>query len=135
MRLASLRGWSNPLVSDQAGSFNEGWTVVESFASVAPFGDPARLPVLLGTRISSRATDDVMVFNPAAGQMAVISHADVQAGAANFVPGAVSVRDYSGWPIATLSARVNVDGRPDHISVTAGSSTAQASPAINLSVL
>jgi CSLREA domain-containing protein len=112
MRLASLRGQPNPIVPRQAASLNEGWTIVESFASVAPFSDPAGLPVLLRTRISSRATDDVMVFNPAASQMAVISHPNVQAGASTFIPGAVSVRAYSGSPITALSARVNVDGRP-----------------------
>src|SRR5579859_1263924 len=37
MRLASLRGQPNPVVIRQAASFHEGWTVVESFASVAPF--------------------------------------------------------------------------------------------------
>ncbi|HEV3316142.1 MAG TPA: CSLREA domain-containing protein [Candidatus Angelobacter sp.] len=112
MWLASLRGQPNPVVPRQAASFNEGWMVVESFASVAPFSDPAATPVLLRTRISSHATDDVMVFNPAASQMAVISHQNVQPGASRFVAGALSIRPYSGSPITALSARVNVDGRP-----------------------
>src|ERR1700730_7356247 len=112
MRLASLRGQPNPVVPRQAASLNEGWTVVESFASIAPVHASAGLPVLLRTRISSHATDDVMVFNPAVRQMAVISHANVLAGAGTFVPGTVSVRGYSGSPITALSARVNVDGRP-----------------------
>ncbi|HEV2991424.1 MAG TPA: CSLREA domain-containing protein [Candidatus Angelobacter sp.] len=112
MRLASLRRQPNPLIAQQAAAFNEGWNIVESFAAVAPFSDPASVPVLLRTRISSHSTDDIMVFNPAASQMAVISHANVQAGATSFVPGAVSVRSYSGSPVTALSARVNVDGRP-----------------------
>ncbi len=112
MRMASLRGQPNPVVPRQAAAFDEGWIIVESFASVAPFSDPAALPVLLRTRISSYATDDVMVFNPSASQMAVISHQNVQPGASRFVAGEVSVRPYTGSPITALSARVNVDGRP-----------------------
>jgi CSLREA domain-containing protein/uncharacterized repeat protein (TIGR01451 family) len=112
MRLASLRGQPNPVVPRQAAAFDEGWTIVESFAAVAPFSDPAALPVLLRTRISSHATDDVMVFNPSASQMTVISHPNVPAGATSFVPGAVSVQAYNGSPVTALSARVNIDGRP-----------------------
>lgn len=112
MRLASLRGQSNPVIPRQAAAINEGWTIMESFASVAPFSDPAALPVLLRTRISSHATDDVMVFNPAASQMAVISHPNVPNGATSFVPGSLSVQPYSGSPVTALSARVNIDGRP-----------------------
>ncbi len=112
MRLASLRGQANPVVPRQSAAMNEGWTIVESFAGVARFSDPAALPILLRTRISSHATDDVMVFNGAAGQMSVISHANVQAGAGTFVPGAVSVKSYAGSPVTALSTRVNIDGRP-----------------------
>lgn len=112
MRLASLRRQPNPVVPLQAAAFNEAWNIVESFSAVAPFGASGVTPVLLRARISSQATDDVMVFNPAASQMAVISHTNVQAGATSFTPGAVSVRSYSGSPVAAVSARVNVDGRP-----------------------
>jgi CSLREA domain-containing protein/uncharacterized repeat protein (TIGR01451 family) len=120
MRLASLRGQPNPVVPRQAAAFNEGWNIIESFASVAPFTGPAGIPVLLRTRISSHATDDVMVFNPTAGQMAVISHANVQAGAVRFVSGAVSIKSYNGSPVTALSARVNVDGRPGVILLHEG---------------
>ncbi len=112
MRLASLLRQPNPVVPMQAPAFNEAWNVVESFSAVAPFGGSGATPVLLRARISSHATDDVMVFNPAASQMAVISHANVQAGATSFAPGTVSVRSYNGSPVAAVSARVNVDGRP-----------------------
>jgi CSLREA domain-containing protein/uncharacterized repeat protein (TIGR01451 family) len=112
MRLASLNRQPNPVVPLHAALVNEGWQIVEGFAGVAPFSGPAQLPVLLRTRISSKATDDVMVLNSASGQMAVISHANVQFSANTFVPGAVSVRAYAGSPTAAVSARVNVDGRP-----------------------
>src|SRR5258708_30113817 len=112
MRLASLRGQSNPVVPRQAAAMNEGWTIVESFAGVAPFSDPSALPVLLRTRISSHAADDVMVFNQAAGQMSVISHANVQAGAGTFVSREGSVKAYVGSPVTALSTRVNLGGSP-----------------------
>ncbi len=112
MRLASLHRQPNPVVALQAAAFNEAWNIVESFSAVTPYGGSGATPVLLRARISSHATDDVMVFNPAAGRMAVISHANVQAGATSFVPGSLSIRSYSGSPVAAVSARVNVDGRP-----------------------
>ncbi len=123
MRLASLRGQPNPVVPARSAAVNESWQIVESFASLAPFSDSAGLPVLLRTRISSHATDDVMVFNRAANQMAVISHANVPADAATFVPGAVSIRAYAGSPIAAVSARVNADARPGVILLHEGQVT------------
>ena len=120
MRLASLLRQPNPVVPLQAAVSNEAWNIVESFAAVAPFGGSSANPVLLRARISSHATDDVMVFNPAASQMAVISHGNVQAGATSFVPGTVSLRGYSGSPVAAISARVNVDGRPGVVLLHGG---------------
>src|ERR1700676_2733584 len=114
IHLASLRRKPNLVVPRQAKAAlqKEGWIIVETFPSVAPFSDPSELPLLLRTRISSNATDDVLVFNPAASQMAVLSHRNVQAEENTFIPGVVSVKDYSGLPRTALSARVNVDGRP-----------------------
>jgi CSLREA domain-containing protein/uncharacterized repeat protein (TIGR01451 family) len=120
MRIASLRRQPNPVVPQQAAAANEAWNIVESFASIAPSNGLAASPVLLRARVSSHATDDVMVFNSAAGQMAVISHANVKAGMTSFVSGTVSVRSYDGTPVTALSARVNVDGRPGVILLHEG---------------
>src|SRR5258708_456294 len=98
MRLASLNRQPNPVVPLHAALSNEGWQIVESFASVAPYSGPAQLPVLLRTRISSHGTDDVMVLNSAASQMAMISHANVHAGSSTFAPGTVTVRYNTGSP-------------------------------------
>lgn len=96
-----------------------GWRLVESFPGVGSAG-PGQTPVVMRTRISVHAADDVMVLNPASGQMVVISHASAQAGAQTFVPGEVSRRPYSGTPIAALSLRTNADVRPGVIALHRG---------------
>jgi len=110
-RQAVLRGSPGPLQVSQSVRQTAGWRVVESFASVAPFNDTGQVPVLMRTRISSNGGDDVMALNAAASQMVVISHANLPEGAATFVPGEVSVRAYTGVPVAALPMRVNIDGR------------------------
>ncbi len=113
--LAAVRGLPSPVVP--ASNPNEGWMVAESFALHA-----SQQSVLLRTRISSNAADDVMVLNGAAGQMAVISHPNLPQGANTFVAGEVSRRSYSGSPIAAVSMHVNIDGRPGVVALNRGES-------------
>ncbi|HEY1402179.1 MAG TPA: VCBS repeat-containing protein, partial [Terriglobales bacterium] len=123
MRQATVNGLPNPVVPPPVAG--ESWTIVESFASVAPFsaGQP---PVLFRTRISGNSADDVMVLNGFSGQMAVISHPNLKNGAATFAPGEVSTRNYSGSPVAALPMRINVDGRPGVVVLHQG----QTAPAV-----
>ena len=94
----------------------QGWKIAESIPSVTPV-DAGHVPVVFRTRISSNGSDDIMVLGALAGQMAVISHPNVQAGATTFAQGAVSLRPYSGTPVAALPMRVNIDGRPGVVAL------------------
>src|SRR5579864_4358301 len=121
---AGRRGYGNPLDPPRALPQN-GFKIVESIASAAPFASE-QPPVLFRTRISDHGADDVMVLNPSMGQMAVISHPDLTAGATTFLPGQVSTRPYTGSPVAALPMRTNVDGRPGVVALHAG----QLAPAV-----
>ena len=114
--LAAARGLPNPVVP--APNPKEGWKVLERFDSAGP----GPLPVLLRTRISSNAADDVMVLNGSTGQMVVISHPNLPQGASTFVPGLVATRPYAGSPVAAVSMRVNIDGRPGIVTLHQGES-------------
>ncbi|HJX84328.1 MAG TPA: hypothetical protein VJ723_08305, partial [Candidatus Angelobacter sp.] len=114
--LAAARGLPNPVVP--APNPNEGWKVFESFN----LGGPGGIPVLLRTRISSNAADDVMVLNGTTGQMMVISHANLPQGANTFAPGQVMTRPYAGSPVAAVSMHVNIDGRPGIVALHQGES-------------
>src|SRR5262249_14351310 len=72
------------------------------------------------TRVSSNGADDVMMLNAFSGQLTLISHPGSQPGAQTFLPGQVSLRPYSGTPIAALPMRINVDGRPGVIALHQG---------------
>ncbi|HVG91554.1 MAG TPA: hypothetical protein VNB54_08690, partial [Alphaproteobacteria bacterium] len=100
-------------------SFPSDWITVESFprAGSISAGQP---PVLFQTRISVNGADDIMWLNAGNGQMVVISHPNVQAGVQTFVPGQISVKPYNGSPLAGLSLRINVDGRPGVIALHQG---------------
>jgi CSLREA domain-containing protein/uncharacterized repeat protein (TIGR01451 family) len=87
-----------------------GWKIVEGFPSVGAI-QAGQAPVLLRTRISINGADDVLWLNAASGRMALITHADGQPGASTFAPGQVSVKPYSGTPLAASVRRLNVDGR------------------------
>src|SRR5205807_1528162 len=110
MFAASSRGLPNPVIPRPIPG--EGWKVIETFASAAPFANGGPLPIIFRTRISSNAADDVMVFNPSIGQMAVLGHPDLPQDASTFVPGQISTRPYSGAAIHAISMKTNVDGRP-----------------------
>src|SRR5205807_533098 len=99
----------NPLAPNWSFPAN-GWKIVESIPSAAPYSS-TQPPILFRTRISGNAADDIMVFNPSMGQMALVSHPDVQPGDTTFTAGQVSARPYSGSPVAALPTRVNHDGR------------------------
>jgi hypothetical protein len=113
--LAAVRGLPNPVVPP--ANPNERWKVLENFAAVAT--GPS--PVLLRTRISSNAADDVMVLNGSAGQMVVVSHPDLPEGAGTFVRGVVSDRPYAGSPLAAVSTPLNVNG-PGIVALNQGES-------------
>src|SRR5262249_26146025 len=89
---------------------SNGWKIVESFPGAAAFG-VNQTPLIFRTRISINGADDVMVLNAFSGQLTLVSHPDSQPGAQTFQSGLVSLRPYSGTPIAALPMRLNVDGR------------------------
>ncbi len=121
---AGRRGLGNPL--DPARTLPQnGFKIVESIAAAAPFA-AGEMPVLFRTRISDHGADDVMVLNPSAGQLVVIAHPDVAAGATTFLPAQISTRPYSGTPVAALPMRTNIDGRPGVVALHAG----QLAPAV-----
>jgi hypothetical protein len=113
LHTGSLRTASNPLIPGRNFPTN-GWKIAESILLSAPVGQDLA-PVLFRTRISSNIADDVMVINGSAGQMTVISHPNVIAGASTFAPAQESMRPYSGPAFAAIPARVNPDGRPGAI--------------------
>ncbi|HEY6352737.1 MAG TPA: hypothetical protein VI636_25350, partial [Candidatus Angelobacter sp.] len=115
---AKVRTEPNPLLPVKSFPVN-GWQVVESIPGVASL-PPGQTPVFFRTRASSNGSDDVMLLNPSSGQLALISHPDVAPGASTFLPGQVSLRPYSGTPIAALPMRINVDGRPGVMAIHAG---------------
>ncbi|HEY6252099.1 MAG TPA: right-handed parallel beta-helix repeat-containing protein, partial [Candidatus Angelobacter sp.] len=96
-----------------------GWRVAESFPGAASVG-AGQAPLLFRTRVASNGADDVMVLNAFSGQLTLISHPDLPAGAQTFLPGQISLRPYSGSPVAALPMRINVDGRPGVIALHQG---------------
>jgi FG-GAP-like repeat len=118
IRQARRNGQPNPLIV-QPFVATHGWKIIESVPSAATFssGQP---PVLLRTRISNQGADDVMAISPFTGQMSVVSHPDPVPGASTFIPAALSTRPYPGSPVAAISARVNVDGRPGVLALHQG---------------
>jgi uncharacterized repeat protein (TIGR01451 family) len=125
LRLQSARrGFGNPMNTPRSIPQN-GWKIVESIASAAPFtsGQP---PVLFRTRISDHGSDDVMVLNPSMGQLAVISHPNPVQGATTFEPAQISTRPYNGTVAAALPMRTNIDNRPGVVALHQG----QLAPAV-----
>src|SRR5262249_37106566 len=118
IRAAKLRGEISPLLPARAFAGN-GWKVVESFPGVSTVA-AGQTPVFFRTRISVNGADDIMWLNAGNGQMVVISHPDPDSGSANFLPGQVSVKPYSGTPLTALPIRINVDGRLGVMAVHQG---------------
>jgi uncharacterized repeat protein (TIGR01451 family) len=121
---AARRGFANPMNTPRSLPQN-GWKIVESVASVAPFsaGEP---PVFFSTRISDHGADDIMVLNSSLGQLAVISHPDPASDATAFAPAQVSTRPYSGAAVTALPMRTNIDNRPGIVALHQG----QLAPAV-----
>ncbi|HLK08051.1 MAG TPA: hypothetical protein VKV30_08925 [Candidatus Angelobacter sp.] len=115
-----LRGDPNPLLPARVFPAN-GWKIVEDINAAATFaaGQP---PVLFRTRISDHQMDDVMVLNGSTGQLTVVAHPDVAPGAQTFTPAVLSARPYGGTPLAAISTRINVDGRPGVLAIHQGES-------------
>ncbi|HEX9160072.1 MAG TPA: CSLREA domain-containing protein, partial [Thermoanaerobaculia bacterium] len=116
------RGRANALPRNASAAVLGGWQIIESFAGVAKFTD-GLVPILLRTRISSRAADDVMVLNRAAGEMTLISHPNLATGAKSLIKGEVSKQPYSRTTVAAVPARVNIDGRPGVATIEKGETT------------
>ena len=97
-------------------SFPVAWKILESFSGAAALG-PNQTPLIFRTRISINGADDVMVLNAFSGQLTLVSHPDSPPGSQTFQSGQVSLRPYSGTPIAALPMRINVDGRPGVMAI------------------
>ena len=114
MRLA--RGRNTQASANRAGGIT--WSVIETIPAVGVSNNPSTPALLMRTRISSNGSDDILVLNPAASQMVIVSHSNPRHGLAtqadgSFAPGATSVRFYgTGTPVAALVMRVNIDARP-----------------------
>jgi uncharacterized repeat protein (TIGR01451 family) len=121
---AGRRGYGSPTDAPRTIPQN-GWKIVESIASAAPF-TPGQPPVLFRTRISDNGGDDVMVLNSSMGQLAVISHALAAQGATTFEPAKISTRPYNGTVAAALPMRTNIDNRPGIVALHQG----QLAPAV-----
>jgi uncharacterized repeat protein (TIGR01451 family) len=124
IRQASRNGQIAPLVPPVTFPTN-GFKIVETFPTVGsvPSG---QAPVFFRTRVSNQGADDIMWMG-SSGQLAVISHANVVPGAPSFVAGQLSLKPYSGSPLAAISTRVNVDPRPGILALHQGESAIHAS--------
>jgi hypothetical protein len=120
------RAISDPQTFRKPVASAQEWEIVESIAGVAPLVNEQETPLILRTRISSNAADDVMVLNAAGRQMKVVSHPDPAIGTSTFAAGEVSEISSSGSPVAALSVRVNIDGRPGVVALNYG----QVSPSV-----
>jgi len=95
-----------------------GWKIAESVPAVGSVAS-GQTPVFFRARISSNGADDVMWLN-SSGRMALVSRPDSHPGDQTFAPAQVSIRPYSGTPIAALPARINADGRPGVLTLHQG---------------
>ncbi len=118
IRGAARRGFHNSLVPTKVVPKN-GWKVVERIPGVASFSS-SQIPTFLRARISDHGSDDVMILNGSAGKLSLVFHPDVAPGDSGFSPAQISTRPYSGSPMAAVSSRVNVDGRPGIIAMHQG---------------
>jgi CSLREA domain-containing protein len=107
---------------------NEGWQVAESLPAVVAASGSGQTPVLLRTRISDRATDDLMLLDTRIPGVHVFAHESVAAPAAgtlasNQIPPSVHLSlpmTSSQIPVAGLSMRVNIDGRAGVVLLKTG---------------
>jgi len=118
IRQAARRGYANPLIAPREPSQN-GWKVIESLPGLANMSG-AQPPAFFTTRISDHNGDDILVIDPSTAQLHVIAHPNGIFGAATFPAAEVSRRPYNGSPVAAISARVNIDGRPGIIAMHSG---------------
>jgi CSLREA domain-containing protein/uncharacterized repeat protein (TIGR01451 family) len=82
------------------------WKELESYSGTGAFDGAGRAPLMLHTRISNNAADDVMLLN--SSRMSVLAHRDL-----NPSSGVVITRaDLAADAVTALAVRVNVDPRP-----------------------
>lgn len=102
----------NPFARPQSGPATDGWKIIETLPGMAFDVSSVSAPLLLPSRISGRATDDLLVIDSEAGKMAVATHPRVSSKAMSITPADLSTQTYSGGvPVAALPFPVNVDAR------------------------
>ncbi|MGB9104059.1 MAG: VCBS repeat-containing protein, partial [Terriglobales bacterium] len=104
---------------------NEGWTIAETFPARVSSGTSSRTPILMATRISGQAMDDVVVLDGNASRLHLVSHANVRS-ANDLVgnlpasaEGDVALNSVPA-PVAAIRMRVNIDGRPGVVMLNEG---------------
>jgi uncharacterized repeat protein (TIGR01451 family) len=97
----------------------DAWKVIETLSALA---SPAmtHVPIVLRTRVSGHAMDDVMIFDSATDRMLVMSRPDAAPGEKTFRPATISARTHAGRTIQAVATRVSVDARPGIVSIESG---------------
>src|SRR5215831_1577847 len=121
IRSAKVAHQPLPPFVPKMGFPSHGWQIVENMPN-AVSTTAGTAPVFVSTRVSSNGADDIMMIDRAAHEMRVLSHATAPPGAGTFMPAEVAATPYDGSPIATLSMRINIDGRPGFIALHKGES-------------
>ncbi len=122
MALGSLSGHPVALPPLDA---NEGWTIAETFPARVSSGTSSRTPILMATRISGQAMDDIVVLDGSASRLHLVSHANVRS--ANDLVGKLPPSAEGDLaltsvpaPVAAIRMRVNIDGRPGVVMLNEG---------------
>jgi CSLREA domain-containing protein len=104
---------------------NEGWTIAETFPARVSSGTSSRTPILMTTRISGQAMDDIVVLDGNASRLHLVSHANVRS--ANDLVGKLPPSAEGDLaltsvpaPVAAIRVRVNIDGRPGVVMLNEG---------------
>ncbi|MGD0735468.1 MAG: Ig-like domain repeat protein [Terracidiphilus sp.] len=116
VRRASMQHKPNPLLQPMIST---DWRIADVVPNAAS-SDALQSPVLFRARVSNHGADDVVLLNAAPGYYMVLSHPDPEPGATTFAPGALSIKPYTGSPVAGLPMRLNVDGRPGIVALHSG---------------
>jgi CSLREA domain-containing protein/uncharacterized repeat protein (TIGR01451 family) len=102
-RHAAAHAKSRP--TPQPARYNVPWQEIESFPGAGRLDDAGNSPLLLRSRISDTAGDDLLILG--SGNLSLVTHADMNAGS-----GVLLNRvDLAGDAAAALPIRVNADGR------------------------
>ena len=102
-RRAASHAVSRP--SPVAARFNVPWQEMESFPGAGKLDGSGNPPLLLRSRISDTAGDDLLLLG--SGSLSLVTHADMNAGSGMLL----NRVDLAGDAAAALPLRVNADGR------------------------